>query len=159
VPDARIHPCPYFVDNERFAATADRLGPARAALRARWSIPTDATAFLFCGKLVAKKRPLDLLNALGTAAASGAHVHALVVGDGELMGEVRALAASQRIPATMCGFLNQSEIAQAYVAADCLVLPSDSGETWGLVVNEAMACGLPAIVSDRVGCGPDLVVD
>jgi glycosyltransferase involved in cell wall biosynthesis len=38
-----------------------------------------------------------------------------------------------------------------------LVLPSDYGETWGLVVNEAMACGLPAIVSDRVGCGPDLV--
>jgi glycosyltransferase involved in cell wall biosynthesis len=37
------------------------------------------------------------------------------------------------------------------------VLPSDDGETWGLVVNEAMVCGLPAIVSDRVGCGPDLV--
>jgi glycosyltransferase involved in cell wall biosynthesis len=56
------------------------------------------------------------------------------------------------------GFLNQGEIAKAYVAADALVLPSDYGETWGLVVNEAMACGLPAIVSDRVGCGPDLVV-
>ena len=41
----------------------------------------------------------------------------------------------------------------------CLVLPSDFGETWGLVVNEAMVCGLPAIVSDRVGCGPDLVIN
>jgi glycosyltransferase involved in cell wall biosynthesis len=40
-----------------------------------------------------------------------------------------------------------------------LVLPSDGGETWGLVVNEAMACGLPAIVSDAVGCAPDLVED
>ncbi len=46
---------------------------------------------------------------------------------------------------------------RAYVAADCLVLPSDAGETWGLVVNEAMCCGLPAIVGDQVGCGPDLV--
>jgi glycosyltransferase involved in cell wall biosynthesis len=45
------------------------------------------------------------------------------------------------------------------VAADFLALPSDFGETWGLVVNEAMACGLPALVSDRVGCGPDLVED
>src|SRR5206468_6864534 len=54
-------------------------------------------------------------------------------------------------------FLNQSEIAQAYVAADALVLPSDE-ETWGLVVNEAMSCGRPCLVSDRVGCGPDLVV-
>jgi glycosyltransferase involved in cell wall biosynthesis len=40
-----------------------------------------------------------------------------------------------------------------------LVLPSDEGETWGLVVNEAMLCGLPVVVSDRVGCGPDLVRD
>jgi len=61
------------------------------------------------------------------------------------------------LPASFAGFLNQGEIPAAYAAADALVLPSDSGETWGLVVNEAMACGLPAIVSDEVGCGPDLV--
>jgi len=48
-------------------------------------------------------------------------------------------------------------MAQAYVAADALILPSDGGETWGLVVNEAMSCGLPCIVSDHVGCGPDLI--
>ena len=44
------------------------------------------------------------------------------------------------------------------VASDALVLPSDGGETWGLVVNEAMACARPCIVSDKVGCGPDLVI-
>jgi glycosyltransferase involved in cell wall biosynthesis len=60
---------------------------------------------------------------------------------------------------TFAGFVNQTEIVRAYVAADCLVLPSDTGETWGLVVNEAMASGLPAIVSDEVGCGPDLVTE
>ncbi len=53
--------------------------------------------------------------------------------------------------------MNQTEITGAYAAADCLVLSSDYDETWGLVVNEAMVCGLPAIVSDRVGCGPDLI--
>src|SRR5262249_30567577 len=56
------------------------------------------------------------------------------------------------------GFLNQSEIVRAFVASDVLVLPSDGGETWGVIVNEAMSCGKPCIVSDRVGCGPDLVV-
>jgi len=55
--------------------------------------------------------------------------------------------------------LNQSRIVEAYVAADCLVLPSDGRETWGLVVNEAMACSRPAIVSNVVGCAPDLVRD
>jgi glycosyltransferase involved in cell wall biosynthesis len=56
------------------------------------------------------------------------------------------------------GFLNQTEMPKAYAASDALVLPSTSSETWGLVVNEAMASGLPAVVSDQVGCGPDLVL-
>ena len=59
--------------------------------------------------------------------------------------------------ASFVGFLNQSEISRAYVAADCLVLPSDANETWGLVVNEAMASGLPCIVSNACGCAEDLV--
>jgi glycosyltransferase involved in cell wall biosynthesis len=59
---------------------------------------------------------------------------------------------------TFTGFLNQSRVVEAYAAADCLVLPSDAGETWGLVVNEAMACGRPALVSDQAGCAADLIV-
>jgi glycosyltransferase involved in cell wall biosynthesis len=55
------------------------------------------------------------------------------------------------------GFKNQSELPACYSAADALVLPSDGGETWGLVVNEALACGVPAIVSDQVGCADDLI--
>jgi glycosyltransferase involved in cell wall biosynthesis len=81
----------------------------------------------------------------------------LVVGSGELMAQASAMVAQHNLPVTFTGFLNQSEIPAAYVAADCLVLPSDYGETWGLVVNEAMACGRPAIVSDRVGCAADLI--
>jgi glycosyltransferase involved in cell wall biosynthesis len=66
-------------------------------------------------------------------------------------------ASSFRKPAaSFAGFLNQTEISRAYVAADVLVLPSDYNETWGLVVNEAMASGLPCIVSDHCGCAEDL---
>ena len=85
-------------------------------------------------------------------------VHLLMVGDGELRAECEAYAKAHRLPVSFAGFVNQSEMPHAYVAADCLVLPSDHGETWGLVVNEAMACGLPAITSDRVGCHPDLIL-
>ena len=62
------------------------------------------------------------------------------------------------MPIRFTGFLTQTQITKAYVASDALVLPSDGGETWGLVVNEAMACARPCIVSDRVGCGPDLII-
>ena len=62
------------------------------------------------------------------------------------------------LAASFAGFLNQTEISRAYVAADALVLPSDPGETWGLVVNEALASGLPAVVSAACGSAEDLVV-
>ena len=70
---------------------------------------------------------------------------------------VKNLSRSHDAPVTFAGFLNQSQIVRAYVCWRCLVLPS-IGETWGMVVNEAMACGRPALVSDRVGCGSRLVM-
>ena len=159
VSDERIHACPYFIDNRRFGDASDAMRERRADLRRNWSIPENAVCFLFSGKLIPKKHPLDLIAAIQRAATAGARAHLLVVGDGELMAQARAAVAADRLPVTFAGFLNQTEIVGAYVAADCLVLPSDAGETWGLVVNEAMACGIPAIVSDQVGCGPDLVVE
>src|SRR3990172_7079616 len=57
----------------------------------------------------------------------------------------------------IAGFLNQSELPAAYAAADVFVLPSAFHETWGLVVNEAMNFDLPVVVSDKVGCGADLI--
>jgi glycosyltransferase involved in cell wall biosynthesis len=154
----RIFDVPHFIDNHRFATAAAELRPQCENLRRGWGVPVDATCFLFSGKLIPKKHPLDLLHALGRAVQAGARAHVLVAGTGELLAPACELAKRERLPVTFTGFLNQTEIVRAYVAADCLVLPSDTGETWGLVVNEAMACGLPAIVSDQVGCGPDLIV-
>lgn len=159
VPESRLIQVPHFVDNERFARHSDSLREERAELRQKWHIPERTTTFLFCAKFIAKKRPMDFLRALEIAQSRGAMLHALFVGDGELRSQCEQFARDRRIPATFVGFLNQSEVPAAYVAADCLVLPSDYGETWGLVVNEAMACGLPAIVSDQVGCAPDLIIE
>ena len=151
--------CPHFVDNDFFIAQATKLRPQRQELRARWGIPAEVFCFLFVGKLQAKKHPLDLLEALRRLVAdpSVPAMHLLVVGSGELERDCREMVANGSLPVSFAGFLNQSQMASAYVAADALVLPSDRGETWGLVVNEAMACGLPAIVSDQVGCAEDLV--
>jgi glycosyltransferase involved in cell wall biosynthesis len=159
VPEQRLFDAPYFVDNARFARSADELRPTRAALRERWAVPVGAVCFLFAGKLEPKKRVLDLIAALTRARAASPRAHLLVVGVGAQMEEAQALAGQSGGAVSFAGFLNQSEMPGAYVAADCLVLPSDYGETWGLVVNEAMACGLPAVVSDRVGCGADLIVE
>jgi glycosyltransferase involved in cell wall biosynthesis len=177
VPEARLYASPYAVDNERFFRQADALRPARSELRREWGIPDDAFCVLFCGKFVDKKRPMDLVEAarrlrgeglLPTVhllfAGSGALGQALrrscqVVFDAEQGGQpVRAKTSDSNLapPASFAGFLNQTEVSQAYVAADCLVLPSDYGETWGLVVNEALASGLPCLVSDACGCAEDL---
>jgi glycosyltransferase involved in cell wall biosynthesis len=113
--------------------------------------------FLFAGKFIEKKRPMDFIRSIEIARASERRVVGLMVGDGELKANCEDYARSKNLPITFTGFLNQSRITDSYVAADALVLPSDGGETWGLVVNEAMTCGLPAFVSDHVGCGSDLI--
>jgi glycosyltransferase involved in cell wall biosynthesis len=173
----KLNAAPYCVDNERFAAQADSLRPRRKDIRRSWGIADDAFCVLFAGKFIDKKRPFDLLNTLKDArfAQQNRPLHLLFGGSGELGQSLRSacqvvfdVEASNDVSvqvndggtlplATFAGFLNQKEISRAYVAADCLVLPSDSRETWGLVVNEAMASGLPCVVSDACGCAEDLV--
>ncbi|GMU65510.1 MAG: hypothetical protein AMXMBFR36_17840 [Acidobacteriota bacterium] len=155
-PDA-IFSAPHAVDNARFSRAAGQLRSRRRELREAWGIPPDDTVLLFAGKLESKKRPADLLDALGATRRERLGLRVLIAGSGQLESDLRRQARDRRLPVTFAGFLNQTEMPRAYAAADALVLPSDAGETWGLVVNEAMASGLPAIVSDRVGCREDLV--
>jgi glycosyltransferase involved in cell wall biosynthesis len=153
----RLFIVPHAVDTEYFANESQKLESQRASLRAQWALDGSEVVCLFAGKFIAKKRPLDFVNAIGHARSLGAKVSGLMVGDGPLRAACEELAKKDNLPIKFAGFLNQSEIARAYVAADALVLPSDGAETWGLVVNEAMTCGVPCFVSDRVGCGPDMI--
>lgn len=151
----RVVRSPHFVDNDHFARGAASTDVA--AIRRGWNVPDGALVAGFVGKLIPKKRPLDVLEAV--AAGGQQKVHVVFVGDGELREACRARAANLGVGATFAGFQNQRSLPAAYAAIDVLVLPSDARETWGLVVNEAMACGRPALVSTAAGCTPDLVRD
>jgi len=154
----RISLAPYSVDNDWFAGEAAKRSGCRQALRDRFGIPSDAVVFLFVGKLEEKKHPMDVLVAL--AALTPPHpAYLLVVGDGPLRGECESFATARHLPVRFTGFQNQSALPDAYAVSDVLVLPSDAGETWGLVVNEAMASGRPAIVSRSAGCCADLIIE
>jgi glycosyltransferase involved in cell wall biosynthesis len=175
VPEERLYPAPYAVDNERFARQAVVLRPQRLQLRRQWGIADDAFCVMFCGKFVPKKRPMDLAAAAQLLRQGGhvSNLHLLFVGSGELGAQLRnacnvihdaeqgdGVVAPRDRPlrprASFAGFMNQTEISRAYVAADCLVVASDYGETWGLVANEALASGLPCVVSSACGCAEDL---
>ncbi len=165
---------PHCIENKRFREQAGKLEPERAKIREEWGIPEDAFCFLSVGKFIPKKRPLDIVAALAKLQQTQPQkkMHMLWVGAGELSDALHVACDikyeagkyfqksqnTDKPAASFAGFLNQSEIARAYVAADALVLPSDAKETWGLVVNEAMACGLPCIVSGEVGCADDLIL-
>jgi glycosyltransferase involved in cell wall biosynthesis len=157
----RMIDCPYAVDNERFAHLAGKVD--RRGMRATWGLTDEDCVFLFVGKLEPKKRPQDLLKALHLLRQKEPKRRAKIVyvGQGEGLGLLRATAQALGLSEAVVfpGFLNQGEIPAAYAVADALVLPSDAGETWGLVVNEAMACGRPAVVSEAVGCAPDLILE
>lgn len=147
---------PYSVDNAYFSAQWAALKGHAIALRRQLGLPKVASVVLFCGKLIAKKRPLDLLEAFHQAGVSNSVL--VYVGDGALReplkDRARALGIEHAVHIT--GFVNQSTIGQYYAAADVFVMCSDAGETWGLATNEAMNFGLPILLSDRTGCAADL---
>lgn len=160
VPPARIGWAPYCIDTELFGRQVEAYGPQRSALRHELGFGDDQTVILYVGKLIPVKDPLLIPAALArmdTAERSG--VGLVVVGDGELReameNQCRSLLGDR---AVFAGFVNQNHLGRYYAMADCLVLPSQTNETWGLVVNEALQFGLPALVSDGVGCHPDLIV-
>jgi glycosyltransferase involved in cell wall biosynthesis len=148
---------PHFVDNQRFAQRATEARASRGEVRARWGISPNAVVMLFAGKFIPLKRPFDFVQAVVLAARRSPQVVGLMVGDGPLRAEIEAAIQQAQAPISLTGFLNQTEIPKAYGVADALAVPS-SEESWGLVVNEAMACGLPVVASNQVGCVPDLVV-
>ena len=146
---------PYAVDNESFRIKAEAAEKGRDKLRSELGIVPKQKVILFSGKFMPRKRPDMLINAVNKINWEDGVVPALIfVGEGEMEEKLRTLAPN----AIFLGFKNQNELPSIYNVADVMVLPSEC-EPWGLVVNEAMACGTAVIVSDQVGCAKDLLDD
>lgn len=122
-------------------------------------IREDETVFLFVGQLIQRKGVVPLLEAFIELAADNQKAKMLFVGKGPLENELKSMVLSTlNDKVIFVSHLEFDALPSVYAAADILVLPSEE-EVWGLVVNEALACGLPVIVSAQAGCAPDLVVE
>lgn len=149
--------------------TLDRAGPLslqergnrRKALRNKLGLAPNQLLGAFFGKFIAKKDPALLLEAVPYLSEAIRHrLRLLYVGSGELQKELEVEAvtveARDGITTHFAGFVNQSALLDWYLAADVVVLPSRrAGETWGLVVNEALHAGCGVVVSEAVGCAAD----
>ncbi|RZK36081.1 MAG: glycosyltransferase [Pedobacter sp.] len=151
---------PHAIDNHRFGM--DQFDEAQI-FRNKLGIVDGEILVLFAGKLERKKSPDLLLRAF--LELNTDDVHLLFVGNGELEENLKGKAEREKVKAKcskpnihFLDFKNQSEMPVIYQACDLFCLPSKGpGETWGLAVNEAMAAGKAVLISDRVGCGTDLV--
>jgi len=146
---------PHSVDNDRFSGDNEAYENKAASWRADLGIKQNNCVFLFAAKLIKKKDPEILIKAFITLKQKDAVL--IMVGNGDFETELKERYKHQSqiffIP-----FQNQSMMPVVYRLGDIFVLPSQGpGETWGLAVNEAMACGRGVIVSDKCGCAADLV--
>ncbi|HZR65587.1 MAG TPA: glycosyltransferase [Terriglobales bacterium] len=147
---------PNAVDSTLFARRAESARADAVRISGRLGLP--ARYFLFVGRLVKEKGVQELLNAYATLPESvRLEVGLVLAGDGPLRAELESQARTI-FPGCIdfAGFVHREELASYYALAECLVFPTHS-DTWGMVVNEAMACGLPVICTWVAGCAADLV--
>ena len=169
---------PHAVDNTRFSGTEtpdmhSSYEESARSWRKELSIPEDSQVFLFAGKFEPKKDPILLIKAFVRIHQHYPNTHLIMVGSGILEEELKKMTSNYltspaeggqaQTPSTSITFLpfqNQSIMPVVYRLGDVFVLPSKGpGETWGLAINEAMACGRAVILSDRCGAAADMIKD
>ena len=159
VPRDRMSFTPYAIENLEHAAAVDAARARRGQLRTELGLALDHPVLLTVSRLAANKQPLALLEAFRMV-RERVRCSLLIVGSGELEGELRRAVEQRDIPdVVFAGFVDRERIADVYAVADAFVLFSRLHETWGLVVNEAMAASLPVVASDACGSATDLLRD
>ncbi|MGB7591489.1 MAG: glycosyltransferase family 4 protein [Terriglobia bacterium] len=146
----------YAVDNEFFQTQAASYRGARQRTRDEngWK---QRYLLLYVGRLVPFKRVDLVIEAMRRLSTKRSDIGLVIVGDGPERERLEGLA--QGMPYVyFAGFQQQSDLPKYYGVADIFVLPSE-WEPWGLVVNEAMASGLPVIATRKVGAARDLIVE
>lgn len=154
--DKQLTFAPHAIENERFTRNPN------LNWRQQMGISDEAIAFLFAGKLEEKKNPELLLAAFIELDMPNACL--IIVGNGvlenKLKQQVKILPVALQKRIFFKDFVNQQLMPVVYKTCNVFVLPSKGpGETWGLAVNEAMACGKAILVSDKCGCAMDLVIN
>jgi glycosyltransferase involved in cell wall biosynthesis len=153
--ERRFFLVPWAVDNQRFI-DASRFSPGeREALRESLGFLPADLVLVFSAKFIPRKDPMTLLRAMARM-RNRARVAALFLGNGDLLAEMRAFVETHSLRAHFAGFINQSDLPKHYAAGDVFVLPT-LDDPRGTVVNEAMACGLPILATDRLGAVGDIV--
>lgn len=147
---SRFHLVPWAIDNARFEEGSRFASGEREAMRARFDIGPDDLAIVFSGKFLPRKDPMTLLRAVD-AMQLRQRAAVIFLGNGGLREEMESFARERRLNVHFAGFVNQTDLPKHYAMADVFVLPSFD-DPRATVVNEAMASGLPVIITDR--CGP-----
>ncbi len=160
IEDKRLTFSPYCVDSKNFQLGEENHQQLRQQLREKHNLNQEKIVILFSGKLSYRKGPDLLIQAVKELPSElQKKIVVLFLGAGELENALRQQAeAEPALSVIFAGFHNQSQLSPFYHAADLFVLPSRFSETWGLVVNEALHHGLPCVISDQVGCAPDLIL-
>lgn len=141
------------VDTHSLASVANQLRATRSAVRANLGIGGDEIAVVSVGRLDPQKG-MDLL--IEAVAAASTPMRVVLAGAGPAEAELAGLARKRGVDVTFAGFRQGHALTEVYLAADVFALLSRV-EPWGVVVNEAAACGLPLVLSDSVGAARDLV--
>ncbi|HZB23471.1 MAG TPA: glycosyltransferase [Gaiellaceae bacterium] len=155
-PAERVRVFANTVDVEEFAADATRLAPRRPELRSALGGAPDDVLVLSVARL-APEKGLDVL-VRAVAEAGDPRLLLVLAGDGAERGRLEQLARDLGVRLVLAGDVEWARIVELYVAADVFALLSER-EPWAVVVNEAAACGLPLVLSDRVGAAHDLLRD
>jgi len=153
-PRNRIFKVGNVVDNTHFLNAHKSLNENKDSTRKRLNLPEQY--FLAVSRLSKEKNYSVLLNAFKEYRKQGGKWDLVVVGGGPQEQQLLNMVELYRIPGVcFVGWQSYGDLPIYYALACCFILPSLS-EPWGLVVNEAMACGLPVLVSKRCGCMPEL---
>jgi glycosyltransferase involved in cell wall biosynthesis len=160
VDEDRLFFSPYCVDVSAFRTDEHARHELRLPVRRELGFTENQLVIAFSGKLSPRKAPNQIVEAVK---AFPRHMRErtviLTIGDGELRDNLQAACnVAPEVAIRQIGFQHQKNLSRFYHASDLLVLPSLHSETWGLVVNEALHHGVPAIISNAVGCAPDLIV-
>lgn len=148
---------PHAVDNGRFLNDDENYNQKAKNWRSNLGIDESNIVFLFAAKLIKKKDPELLIKAF--ISLNNVNARLVIVGNGELENELKE---KYKLCSAIIfiDFQNQSVMPVVYRLGDVFVLPSKGpGETWGLAINEAMACGRAVIASDKCGCSYDLILN